>query len=102
MGFDFTEIAAISNHFTGEMAGGISFNQDTIQIEGIYVLKNSRTAPDFAQMIYLPWMDKFNQTMAQNLEALTGQKFKGIFYAPKKATLPVARFMASGLICLPF
>jgi hypothetical protein len=85
MGFEFTEIAAISRHFNGEMAGGISFGHDAVQFEGIYVLKDPKTAPDFAQTVYLPWMEKFNQTMVQNMEALSGQKIDDIFARTKES-----------------
>jgi hypothetical protein len=79
MGFDFTEIAAIMRHFNGEMAGGASFGPDRIQFEGMYVLKDPKTAPDFAQTVYLPWMEKLNQTVVQNMEALSNQKTDDIF-----------------------
>jgi hypothetical protein len=85
MGFDFTEIAAITRHFNGEMAGGISFGHDSIQFEGMYVLKDPKTAPDFAEMVYLPWMEKINQTVVQNMEALSGQKTEDIFIRTKES-----------------
>jgi len=85
MGFDFKEIATISRYFNGEMAGGISFGRDTIQFEGMYVLKDPGTAPDFAQTVYLPWMEKFNQTMVRNMEALSGQKIDDIFVRTKES-----------------
>ncbi|MGD9307183.1 MAG: hypothetical protein PVF79_23170, partial [Desulfobacterales bacterium] len=85
MGFDFSEIVAISRHFNGEMAGGITFDPDTIQFEGMYVLKDPKIAPDFARSVYLPWIEKFNQTMVQNMEALSGQKVDDIFVRTKES-----------------
>jgi hypothetical protein len=79
MGFDFTEIAAISRHFNGEMAGGTTFGHDMIQFEGMYVLKDPRTAPNFVETVLLPWMEKVNQTVVQNMETLGGQKTEAIF-----------------------
>jgi hypothetical protein len=85
MGFDFSEIAAISRHFNGEMVGGISFDRDMIQFEGMYVLKDPKAAPDFARSVYLPWMEKFNQSVVQNMEALSGQKIDDIFVRTKES-----------------
>ena len=79
MGFDFTEIAAIMKHFNGEMAGGTTFGHDAIQFEGMYVLKDPMTAPNFAETVFLPWMEKVNQTVVQNMETRSGQKTEDIF-----------------------
>ena len=85
MGFDFAEITAISKHFNGEMVGGTSFSRDTIQFEGMYVLKDSTKAVDFNETVFLPWMVKFNQTVVQNMEALGGQKTEDIFIPTKES-----------------
>ena len=87
MGFDFTEIAAIIRYFNGEMVGGTSFGHDTIQLEGMYVLKDPQTAPDFCEMVYLPWMEKFNQSLAQNMQKLSGQKTDDIFIRTKESNV---------------
>jgi len=79
MGFDFGQIAAIMEHYTGEMAGGISFSQDTFHFEGIDVLKNATSPANFVETVYLPWIEKFSQTMIQKIEELNGQKIENPF-----------------------
>ncbi|UCE52419.1 MAG: tetratricopeptide repeat protein [Desulfobacterales bacterium] len=79
MGFDFSEIAAIMKHYTGEMVGGFSFGQDAIQFEGIDVLKDPKMAATFVESIYLPWIEAFTKKMTQKMEELSGQKIEAIF-----------------------
>jgi len=82
MGIDFSEIAAICESFTGEMAGGISFGEKGMAMEVISVLKDTETtaAPDFLETVYVPWLEKYTQDMATMLEQQTGTKMDS-FYA---------------------
>jgi len=87
MGFDLNEIAAIMEHYTGEMVGGISFGHDTIQFECIEVLKDSKNASNFVETVYLPWIEKFSQTMVQKMQELTGEKIEKPFVHTKESNV---------------
>jgi hypothetical protein len=87
MGIDFSEITEIMDHYTGEMAGGVSFSKDSFRFEGIDVLKDPAKANTFIENVYLPWIDKFSQTMADKLGELSGEKFENPFERAETSTV---------------
>jgi tetratricopeptide (TPR) repeat protein len=97
MGIDFSEIAAMCESFTGEMAGGISFGEEGIAMEVISVLKDTETttAPDFLERVYLPWMAAYGRNMATMLEEQTGAKM-GSFFARTSDSI-VAGYKVMGM-----
>ena len=87
MGIDFSEISEIMAHYTGEMAGGMSFGKDSFQFEGIDVLKDPQKADTFIENVYLPWIEKFSQTMVEKLGELSGEKIENPFMRAKTSTV---------------
>ena len=89
MGIDFSEIAAMCESFTGEMAGGMSFGEEGIAMEVISVLKDTpaTAAPDFLETVYVPWMAKYTQDMAAMLEQQTGTKMESFFARTPESTV---------------
>jgi hypothetical protein len=87
MGIDFSEISEIMGHYTGEMAGGMSFGKDSFQFEGIDVLKDPQKADTFIENVYLPWIEKFSQTMVEKLGELSGEKIENPFMRAKTSTV---------------
>lgn len=68
LGVDIGSFAEIMDHFTGEMAGGMSVGEDGMRLEMISVLKPESRGVDFIEGIYLPWMRKYMQQMTEALE----------------------------------
>jgi hypothetical protein len=89
MGIDFSDIAAICESFTGEMAGGMSFGKERIAMEIISVLKDTEaaSAPDFLEKVYVPWMTKYSQDIARMLEEQTGTKMESFFARTPDSTV---------------
>jgi len=87
MGIDFSEIAALMDNYTGEMAGGLSFSQDSFRFEGIDVLKDPKMAGSFIEKVYLPWIEKFSQAMATKVGELSGEKIDNPFTRAKTSTV---------------
>jgi hypothetical protein len=55
MGLDLAGFQSIVTAFTGEMAGGMSFKDNGIDLELICVLAD-KNGPDFLKSTYLPWL----------------------------------------------
>jgi hypothetical protein len=87
MGIDFTDIAALMENYTGEMAGGLSFGQDSFRFEGIDVLKDPKKANSYIEKVYLPWIEKFSQSMAAKVGELSGEKIENPFTRTKTSTV---------------
>ncbi len=68
MGIDFASLIEISKSFTGEMVGGMSINKTGAEFEMISVLKETSVENDFLETLYLPWLEKYNQSMAPIME----------------------------------
>jgi len=79
VGLDFSEIASMCEPFSGEMAGGLSYDKDKINFETISVLKNGNQAVDFLENVYLPWMEKYSRNLAGLLEQQSGRKLADVF-----------------------
>lgn len=79
MGIDFSRLAQISQSFTGEMAGGMSFGKAGINMEIINVLKPDRVKIDFIETVYFPWLMGFGQIIADMLEEQVGDKIDPVF-----------------------
>jgi hypothetical protein len=87
MGIDFSDIAMLMQNYTGEMAGGLSFSQDAFKFEGIDVLKDPQKAAGFIETVYLPWIDKFSQSIAARIGELSGEKIDNPFSRTKTGTV---------------
>jgi hypothetical protein len=77
MGIDFSDIAAICKHFTGEMTGGISFSKNGINFEALAVLKDANT-PGFLEKVYVPRIIKYSQDLAMIVKKVSGEKVENI------------------------
>jgi hypothetical protein len=78
-GLDFGSIARISQYFTGELAGGLSYTGQNVRFETISVLKETKTNTNFLKTVYLPWMLKYGQTLAQVAGIKSGANQKNLF-----------------------
>ncbi|MDY6837807.1 MAG: tetratricopeptide repeat protein [Thermodesulfobacteriota bacterium] len=89
MGIDFSELAAICESFTGEMAGGISFGKEGMAMEVISVLKDTEAtaAPDFLETVYVPWMAEYSQDVAAMIQQQTGTKMDPFFARTPESTV---------------
>ncbi len=106
MGIDFKSLSDIMTHFTGEMAGGMDFSEDKIQLEMISVLKKESRGVDFLEGEYLPWLEKYMQTVTAEMEKQTGGKGLNVFTRTPDSTVAGRKvygvkleipFMAGGL-----
>lgn len=79
MGINFSDLAAIGESFTGEMAGGMSLGQTGITFEMIGVLKDPNKTADFLEAVYLPWMMKYSQNITNMMEKQLGMKMEPIY-----------------------
>jgi len=79
IGIDFSQLSTIMNHFTGEMAGGMTFSNGDIQFEMISVLRDGAQTPDFLESEYLPWLEKYIQNMTELTENQLGRKIDDAF-----------------------
>jgi hypothetical protein len=77
MGIDFSDIAAICNHFTGEMTGGVSFSKNGISFEAITILKDTHTG-GFLEKVYVPWIIQYSQELAMMVKKGAGEKAENI------------------------
>ena len=87
MGIDFSDLAAISGSFTGEMTGGMSFGQTGIIFEMIGVLKDPNKAADFLEAVYLPWLMKYSQNITNMMEKQLGMKMEQIYIRTSDSTV---------------
>lgn len=87
IGIDFVSLAEIATHFTGEMAGGFSFEEAGIRFEMINVLKRSEISKDFLETVYIPWLMKFNQSMMTILKSESGEEIKPVFVRTPNSTV---------------
>ena len=89
IGIDLTDIGSMASHFTGEVAGGVSFNDTGMDIEMIAVLNDSeKTGAEFLASVYLPWMMDYGKKMANfyNQQA-HGKLIKNIFSKTPESNL---------------
>jgi tetratricopeptide (TPR) repeat protein len=89
IGLDLNDIATISSHFTGEVAGGMSFNDTGVDIEMIAVLnRTNKSEPEFLASVYLPWMMDYGRKMAAFYNQQTpGNPVKNIFSKTPESTV---------------
>jgi len=87
IGIDFSDIAEISKHLTGEVAGGMSFGKTGINVEMISVLKDASAAADFLESVYLPWMMKYSKKLAEVMEKQLQTEVKQIFIRTPDSTI---------------
>ncbi len=87
MGIDLSDVVEISQHLTGESAGGLSFDKENVHIEMINVLKNASASADFLDSIYLPWLTKYGETIKNMLETQLQTKIQQIFVRTPESTV---------------
>jgi hypothetical protein len=89
IGLDLNDIATIASHFTGEVAGGMSFNDTGLDIEMIAVMNQTqKSESDFLASVYLPWLMDYGQKMAMFYNQQTsGKQFKNIFSKTPETTV---------------
>jgi len=99
IGLDLNDIATIASHFTGEVAGGVSFNDTGLDIEMIAVMnQNQESESDFLTSVYLPWLMDYGQKMAAfYTQQAPGKQFKNIFSKTPEST--VLNHKVSGVNC---
>jgi len=64
-GVGFKNILKISPYFTGETAGGISYNRNRMLFEMISVLNDQQKAENFTETVYLPWLLEYSRNLDQ-------------------------------------
>ena len=67
MGIDFSSMASVYADFTGEMAGGINFENGKMVFESISILKKGKNYADFMEKTYLPWLEQYSINMNKML-----------------------------------
>ena len=65
IGLNLLSLTAIYANFTGEMAGGINFDNGKIVCETISVLKKGPDYTDFIEADYFPWLEKYSKDVNQ-------------------------------------
>jgi hypothetical protein len=79
IGIDFSSIESVCTNFTGEMAGGVSFENGRMISESISVLKKGRNYADFIEKTYLPWLKKYstdiNKMLSKQMSSTKQQNF---------------------------
>ena len=63
VGIDFDSLGELMDYFDGEMVGGFDFSNSGIQFEMIAVLNEKKAEDDFIEDVYLPWLDKYMESM---------------------------------------
>jgi len=79
LGIDFSKFTAIAKHFSGEMAGGISYGKEGVKYEMILVTKKTAKQADFLEKVYLPWMASYAGTMKALMEQQFGEDLGQIY-----------------------
>ena len=90
-GTDFESLISISKNFTGELAGGISYQkQHQMIIEMLSVLKKQVDQSNFIEKTYLPWLLEYGHTMSGPLAKQEG--------STKKTVQPFSRTSDSNVL----
>ncbi len=71
-GIDFAGAVTIADRMTGEMAGGISMEDNGPLVEFVSVLKESDTEGSFIESVYLPWLITSGEKVPEEM------KYKGL------------------------
>ena len=76
IGLNLLSLTAIYANFTGEMAGGINFDNGKIVCETISVLKKGPDYTNFIEADYFPWLEKYSNNVDQifNMQSPANQK----------------------------
>jgi len=78
-GVDFDTILKISPYFTGETAGGISYNRNRMSFEMISVINAKQSTENFTETVYLPWLLEYSRNMSQILETQIEGQMRPIY-----------------------
>ena len=89
LGLDFSSIDKIASYFTGEMAGGMSFQDNGLDYEMIVVLTDSaKSEPAFIKTQYLPWVMDYGQKITQLYNRQNpGGAVKNLFLKTAESTI---------------
>ena len=79
LGLDFGQISSIAQYFTGETAGGLSYDITGASFESISVLKSPKSTPQFFDAVYLPWLKDYSENVRKMMEKRTGKKQEPMF-----------------------
>jgi len=72
MGIDVKGMKDLMAHFTGEMAGGISFGTGGMAFEMIALMKDAGKSADFIEKTYLPWLENYGRSFEKIFEKQQG------------------------------
>ncbi len=79
IGIDLFSIESVCTNFTGEMAGGVNFENGRMVFESISVLKKGRNYADFIEKTYIPWLEKYstdiNKMLSKQMPSAKQQNF---------------------------
>lgn len=78
LGVDFKNILTISAYFTGETAGGVSYDGNRMQVEMISQLNGQHASENFISTHYLPWLLEYNRNLSQMLQSQFTGRFKSM------------------------
>ena len=87
MGIDFDKISHIYSKFTGEMAGGISFDQNKVYLEMIGILKTPQTSSNFLETSYIPLLTDYFNTFGKNTGIKGPAKMEQYFIRTSESTV---------------
>ena len=80
MGMDFKELTSITDHFTGETAGGMNYDITGASFEAITVLKTNQNSPNFFETTFFPWLKNYNNAIQKMLEKQSGENIGPIYH----------------------
>ena len=87
VGVDFSEITSICKSFSGEMAGGLSFQNNKVNFEIISAFNDGAETEGFIENVYLPWIQKYSRNFAGLLEQQSGRKLADVFVRTADSTV---------------
>lgn len=79
MGIDFAQFTDISRHFTGEVAGGMTFGQEKTAFESVVVMRRENNTGAFLTKTYLPWILGYGEKMSQMMQQQLGTPVPPLF-----------------------
>jgi len=88
LGIDFADLMSIGRHFTGEIAGGMTYGSGaSILVESIAVLKDDVDSKKFMEKVYLPWAEEYGKNVTRVMEKRTGKKMSPVLTRTPDSTV---------------
>ncbi len=72
LGINLDDMTELTKVFTGEMTGGFKFDADGLSFEGVYILQPGTNGETFLQNTYVPWLERYNQQIADQIAKQKG------------------------------